>query len=233
MGEDASSEADANASAFNSRGRGRPRVPRLDRARITAAALALIRSGGLQRLTMRALAERLNVSPGALYHHVESRGTVLAWVQEEVSAHLNVSGFGALSLREALAQWAWSYLRFLRAHPALVDVIVAVPVAQTAATSLMYQRIAAAFRTAGWYDRSILPSLSAIETFIFGAALDSVGPENVYEPEPNSGAAVLGDTQAAFAALVQETGEHEHDLVFQLGLDAMLTGLQMRWGDRR
>lgn len=182
---------------------------------------------------MRALADRLEVSASSLYHHVHSRDALLAWVQESISEQLDVSGFGALSLREALAQWAWSYLRLLREHPRLVELIVAVPVSHTARTSRMYGTIVAAFRAAGWYDRSVLPSLSAIETFIFGAAIDSAGPDNVYEPEPSGSAPELGDTQIAFSELVQETGEREHDLVFQLGLDALLTGLQLRWGGQR
>ena len=214
------------------RGPGRPSAPLLGKRRITDAAIRVIRRNGLSGLTMRALAQRLGVAPSALYNHARSRDEVLVWVQEDISKHLNTTGFGTLSLRDALAQWAWSYLRFLRAQPALVDVIVAVPVAQAADTSQMYQRIVAAFRAAGWYDRSVLPSLSAIETFIFGAALDSAGPENVYEPGPGEATAVLGDTHAAFAQLVRETGERERDLVFQLGLDALLTGLQLRWGGR-
>lgn len=230
------------------RGRGRPVHPLLDKRKITAAAMAEIRRGGLQGLTMRALAARLDVSPGALYNHAASRDTVLAWVQEHISGELNVSAFGSGSLRDALAQWAWSYLRFLRTRPELVDLIVAVPVAHTAETSQMYQRIVDAFRAAGWYDRSILPSLSAIETYIFGAALDSAGPENVYEPAPDGRTTPDGrtphngpttpdgrslhDTHAAFAELVLEAGASERDIVFQLGLDALLTGLQMRWGGR-
>ncbi|WP_053385216.1 TetR/AcrR family transcriptional regulator [Leucobacter celer] len=212
------------------RGRGRPRAPLLDKRRITAAAAGLIRTEGLSGLTMRALAGRLGVSAGALYNHAPSRSAVLAWVQEDISEQLNVSGFGSLSLRDALAQWAWSYLRLLRAQPAMVDLIVAVPVAHTVHTSQMYQRIVAAFREAGWYDRSVLPSLSAIETFIFGAALDSAGPENVYEPAPSEHTVALSDTHSAFADLVREAGARERDLVFQLGLDALLTGLLLRWG---
>lgn len=233
------------------RGRGRPRVPVLDKAGITAAAMAELRRGGLRGLTMRSLAARLGVSPGALYNHAASRDAVLAWVQEQVSDELHVSAFGTTSLRDALAQWAWSYLRYLRTRPELVELIVAVPVAHTARTSRMYQTIVDAFRAAGWYDRSVLPSLSALETFIFGAALDSAGPENVYQPAPRepaprertprdaagtgrtAGEGSLGDTQAAFAELVLEAGASERDLVFQLGLDALLTGLQMRWGAAR
>lgn len=224
------------AEATETRGRGRPRVPVLDKAGITAAAMAELRRGGLRGLTMRSLAARLGVTPGALYNHAASRATVLAWVQEQVSDQLNVSAFGAMTLRDALAQWAWSYLRYLRARPELVELIVAVPVAHTARTSRMYQTIVDAFRAAGWYDRSVLPSLSALETFIFGAALDSAGPENVYEPSHDGRSShderSLHDTHAAFAGLVLEAGASERDIVFQLGLDALLTGLQMRWGGR-
>ncbi|SJN09075.1 Transcriptional regulator, TetR family [Leucobacter sp. 7(1)] len=212
------------------RGRGRPRSPVLTMPRITSAASRLVRSQGLSALTMRALATRLGVSVGALYNHVPSRSAVLALLQEEISTQLSLSGFGTSSLREALAQWAGSYLRYLRANPAMVEVIVAVPVSHTVRTSHMYQRIVAAFREAGWYDRSVIPSLSAIETFIFGAALDSSGPDNVYAPVPSGATAALSDTHRAFSELLTETGARERDLVFQLGLDALLTGLQHRWG---
>lgn len=215
------------------RGPGRPRAAVLNRSRITAAASALIRREGFSHLTMRELASRLGVSPAALYNHVDSRNTVLAWVQDDVTAGLNLTGFGSQSLRDALSQWAWSYLRMLRTQPAMVDLIVAVPVAHTLHTSQMYQRIVAAFREAGWYDRSVLPSLSAIETYIFGAAIDSAGPDNVYDPGPDSPNPTLSDTHLAFAELVSETGSRERDLVFQLGLDALLTGLQLRWGAQR
>ena len=215
------------------RGPGRPREPVLHRQRIIVAAVAIVRRSGLSGLTMRALSRRLGVSPSALYNHVPSRDALLAWVQEHVSEQLDASGFGSLSLRDALGRWAWSYLAFLRTQPAMVDLIVAVPVAHTVSTSRMYQRIVAAFRAAGWYDRSVIPSLSAIETFIFGAALDSAGLENIYEPEPGGRTPALRETHDAFAELVRETGGTERDLVFQLGLDAMLSGLQLRWGGKR
>lgn len=207
----------------------------LHEQRIVSAAIELIRQHGLPGLTMRALSRRLGVAPSALYNHVPSRAMLLARVQDHVSEQLDVSGFGSgsVSLRDALSRWAWSYLRFLRDRPAMVGLIVVVPVAHAASTTRMYQRIASAFRAAGWYDRSVIPSLSAVETFIFGAALDSAGPEGVYAPEPSSLAPELTETHAAFAELVREAGEPERDLVFQLGLDAMLAGLQHRWGGRR
>jgi hypothetical protein len=46
------------------------RRPRLTRQRVVAEALAVIAHDGAQALTMRSLAARLGVVPGALYHHV-------------------------------------------------------------------------------------------------------------------------------------------------------------------
>src|SRR5438034_10612821 len=46
------------------------RRPQLTRERIVTEALAVIAQDGVQALTMRSLAARLGVVPGALYHHV-------------------------------------------------------------------------------------------------------------------------------------------------------------------
>ncbi|MBD0283747.1 MAG: helix-turn-helix transcriptional regulator, partial [Thermoleophilaceae bacterium] len=45
----------------------------LSRDRVLAAAHELLADGGLDALTMRALAERLGVRPNALYSHVASK----------------------------------------------------------------------------------------------------------------------------------------------------------------
>ena len=49
------------------------RRPQLTRQRVVAEALAVIAHDGVQALTMRSLAARLGVAPGALYHHVGNK----------------------------------------------------------------------------------------------------------------------------------------------------------------
>lgn len=51
---------------------------------IVAAAQELTRRVGIERLTMRALADALGVSPMATYHHVESRDSLLLLMVEQV-----------------------------------------------------------------------------------------------------------------------------------------------------
>jgi AcrR family transcriptional regulator len=215
------------------RPRGRPREAVLDAERITDAAYAVLRREGARGLTMRAIAARLGVAPSAIYHHLSSRAAVLAAVQERFAAGLDTSGFGTLPLREALSRWAWSYLRRLREHPELVPVIVEVPLAQTPHTSLMYQRVIAGFAAAGWPEESIIASMSVLETYIFGAALDSPSPDDVYAPRSSAQEPLLARTYAAFAASVDDQGERPRDALFRLGVESILTGLYSVWGSGR
>ena len=49
------------------------RRPRLTRERVVTEALAVIAEDGVPALTMRSLASRLGVVPGAVYHHVRNK----------------------------------------------------------------------------------------------------------------------------------------------------------------
>lgn len=215
------------------RPRGRPSTRILDRDRIADAALAEIRASGLPGMTMRSIARRLRVSPSALYNHVASRAAVLALLQERFAANIDATGFGVVPLREALSRWAWSYLTQLRQRPELVPVIVAVPLAHTPYTSLVYQRVVAGFSAAGWPEESIVASLSILETFIFGAVLDSPTPEGVYEPRDPEKSPLLAAASAAFAKTVEERALPPGDMLFEIGLEALLTGMHQLWGATR
>src|SRR6266511_2777528 len=69
------------------------RRPQLTRQRVVAEALAVIAQDGAQALTMRILAARLGVVPGALYHHVRNKeqlqDLVLDGVLAEVDFHVD------------------------------------------------------------------------------------------------------------------------------------------------
>jgi TetR/AcrR family tetracycline transcriptional repressor len=60
----------------------------LTRERVLAAAGELVAERGLGALTMRALAERLGVSPNALYSHVASKTALVDAILDEVLAEV-------------------------------------------------------------------------------------------------------------------------------------------------
>ena len=79
------------------------RRPRLTRERVVAEALTVIANDGVQALTMRSLAARLGVVPGAVYHHVRNKeqlqDLVLDGVLAEVEFDLDSSLRGPSSSR--------------------------------------------------------------------------------------------------------------------------------------
>ncbi len=80
---------------FNAPRNDQDRRPQLTRERVVAEALTVIAQDGVQALTMRTLAARLGVVPGALYHHVRNKeqlhDLVLDAALAEVDGHLDPS----------------------------------------------------------------------------------------------------------------------------------------------
>lgn len=113
--------AEPTSSGAETRARGRP--PRLSREAIVAAALAVVREGGLEALTMRLLADKLGATPMALYRHVGDRDALVLLVVEAALAEL---AFPSDSL-DAIA-WLRTLAHRLRAlgreHTGLMDVLL-------------------------------------------------------------------------------------------------------------
>jgi AcrR family transcriptional regulator len=61
----------------------------LTREAVVAEALAVISSGGVEALSMRALATRLGVVPGALYRHIRSKEQLYDLILDSVLAEVD------------------------------------------------------------------------------------------------------------------------------------------------
>ncbi|MFJ1705985.1 TetR/AcrR family transcriptional regulator [Kitasatospora sp. NPDC088346] len=79
-----SSPASPDPAASGARTRGRP--PRLDRARTVEVALALLDEVGLDALTMRRLADAMDVQAGALYRYFATKQDLLAELADRMLA---------------------------------------------------------------------------------------------------------------------------------------------------
>jgi len=99
------------------------RRPQLTRERVVTEALAVIAHDGVQALTMRTLAARLGVVPGALYHHVRNKeqlqDLVLDGVLAEVDVHLDLS----LPWTEQLKLLAHRLRAVLEDHPGVAGLL--------------------------------------------------------------------------------------------------------------
>src|SRR5262245_64796771 len=110
---------------FRSSERRRKRRP-LDRPLIIRTALELLDEVGLDELTMRTLAERLNVKAASLYRHVHDKDELLALVGDEISGEIPLPRETG-NWRTQLVEAAWNVRRGLLAHRDAARVLANTP----------------------------------------------------------------------------------------------------------
>ncbi|WKV81464.1 TetR/AcrR family transcriptional regulator [Streptomyces sp. SNU607] len=100
--------------------RDRPAKPALTHDAIVAAAVRLMAAEGLQRVTMRRLAQELDTGPASLYVYVAGTAELHAAILEDLLGEVDLaSAAGDGDWRDLLAQVLLSYTRVLFDHPGL------------------------------------------------------------------------------------------------------------------
>jgi AcrR family transcriptional regulator len=99
------------------------RRPQLTRARVVEEALAVIAHDGAQALTMRTLAARLGVVPGALYHHVRNKQQLHDLVLDGVLAEVDLDLDPSLGWPGQLKVLAHRLRQVLEAHPGVAGIL--------------------------------------------------------------------------------------------------------------
>src|SRR5690349_21872708 len=95
----------------------------LTRERVVAEALAVISAEGAQALSMRALATRLGVVPGALYRHVRSKEQLHDLVLDGVLAEVNCQVDPHLAWTEQVKVFARRLRTVLENHPGIAGLL--------------------------------------------------------------------------------------------------------------
>ncbi|WTW92673.1 transposase [Streptomycetaceae bacterium NBC_01309] len=95
-------EAAADGSAAPPRGVVRPRLTLRD---VVLAARAVLTEGGVDALTMSAVATRLGVTPMALYRHVDGRAALLAAVADSVLEEVGAAVDASVPWDDAVVMW--------------------------------------------------------------------------------------------------------------------------------
>ncbi|RNL87570.1 TetR/AcrR family transcriptional regulator [Halostreptopolyspora alba] len=151
---------------------GRPRTPILSREGIRATALALVDRDGLEGLSMRKLAQELDVQAASLYSHYRTKDDLLSEIADEVTLSIDVSGFDHGDWRHGLTVWARSYRDALAAHPNLVPFIAAGPGRREEALRRA-DAVHGALVAAGWSPRYATLIGASTKYLVVGAAMNS------------------------------------------------------------
>jgi AcrR family transcriptional regulator len=95
----------------------------LTRERVVAEALTLIAQQGIEALTMRTLAARLGVVPGALYRHVRSKDQLHDLVVDGVLAEVDCNVNPTLPWTEQIKTLAHRLRNVLEDHPGVAGLL--------------------------------------------------------------------------------------------------------------
>lgn len=204
--------------------RGRP--PRLSRERIVEAALALVDRGGIDGLTMRALARELGVDPMAVYRHVRDKDDLLGAMCDQLLVELppidpegpwesQVRGLAA-EIRDRFA-----------ARPALLPALMSAPV--TPMSLVLASDAVTLLVRAGLTPQDAAAAFGAVFSYVLGFAVIEAAIPPPADRDALRAAAVehLGVEAApphldAAIDLMNSSGD------FEAGIDLLLDGIRAR-----
>ncbi len=220
----------------SSRPTSRPTRPALSRERVLRAAVALADAHGIDAVTMRRLAEAVDVKPMSLYHHLANKDEVVDGMVDAVFAEIELPP-AELGWEEAARLRARSARRVLSAHP------WAVPLLESRrspgpATLRHHDAVIGAYRRDGFDVAMAARAVSVVDAYVYGFVLteaalpfDATDGEQVSKDVEEIMAPMDGDAHPHLAELVTahvlQPG-YSFAAEFEWGLDLILDGLRRR-----
>jgi AcrR family transcriptional regulator len=210
------------------------RRPQLTRQRVVAEALAVIAQDGAQALTMRSLAARLGVVPGALYHHVRNKEQLQDLLLDGVLAEVDVHTDPSLGWPEQLKLLTHRLHAVLERHPGVAAILKTRDPLGPHSLALA-EAFLAPLQAAGFGDREAGLAFFLLLDYTVGFAVSSpatsVNEQRVRDP------AIRARLHEFFRSLPPERfpalvalGEHvwldNRDERFTAGLDVLVDGLE-------
>ena len=206
----------------------------LTRERVVAEALAVIAHDGVQALTMRNLAARLGVVPGALYHHVGTKqqlqDLVLDNVLAEVDVHLDLSS----AWTEQLTLLAHRLRQVLEAHPGVAGILKTRDPLGPHSLALA-EAFLEPLQAAGFADGEAGLAFFLLVDYTIGFAVSSppisVNEQRVRDPATRTQLhqffrSLPPDRFPALVALGEHIWIDNRDERFTAGLDVLVAGLE-------
>lgn len=205
----------------------------LTRERVVAEALTVISADGAAALSMRALAARLGVVPGALYRHVRSKEQLCDLVVDSVLAEVDLGAGHGLAWTGRVAALARALQAVLDDHPGIAALLKtrdplgphSLAVAEAFLTALL---------EAGLPRRQTALAFSLIYDYTLGFALSDRTTVNEQRVQDTATRRQLhaffrslpADQFPAMTALGEHVWADNRDERFTAGLDTLLAGLQ-------
>jgi TetR/AcrR family tetracycline transcriptional repressor len=225
---------------FRSSERRRKRRP-LDRQLIVRTALELLDEVGLDNLTMRTLADRLNVKAASLYRHVRDKDELLALLGDEISGEIPLPREGG-NWRTQLVEAAWNVRRGLLAHRDAARVLANTPpvgpqrlrhidaLLRILRTAGLKKQDAA---RAGYHLNNFVTEFAADEArFAAFADRPGVTRRKMLNEARRQFKSLPADQYPTLVELAEHITEDDQDGLFQFGVDMCLRGIDALVGKK-
>jgi TetR/AcrR family transcriptional regulator, tetracycline repressor protein len=145
----------------------------ISREDVVGAAVTIVGAGGYETMTIRSLADRLGVSPMALYRHIRDKDDLLDEVVDRLLARVWRPSAAEDDADAWLTEAAVKLRRFLVSQPAALHVYLLHPVVSPAALQRMTAMMDV-LRRAGLDEQAARSAYGALHTYTVGfAALEA------------------------------------------------------------
>jgi len=141
---------------------------KLTRTAVVEAATAAIDEDGLDRLSMRAVAARLDVEAMSLYRHVANKGAMLDAVYDGLLGQLEVPS--GLAWDEAVSKVACAFRDLMFAHPRCVPLLASRAGTTPAALKLVTDGVQL-LEDSGFSEDDAIVAFQTVFTFCVGHAI--------------------------------------------------------------
>ena len=205
---------------------------RLSRERVLAAAIAHADNGGFAALSMRKLAEELEVAPMALYRHVADKDDLVDGMVDVVFGEIGLPVAGAdwrtamrrraISVREALVRHRWAIgLLESRRNPGPANL-------------RHHDAVLGSLRAGGFDVEMAAHAYSLLDSYIYGFAGTQMNlPFNRHDAADMAQTMLEPFPRDEYPNLVEIIAEHvmkpgyDYGDEFEYGLELILDGLEM------
>jgi AcrR family transcriptional regulator len=201
---------------------------------VVAEALAVIAHDGANALTMRRLAARLGVVPGALYHHVRNKQQLHDLVLDNVLAEVDLHLDHSLAWTEQLKVLAHRLRQVLDAHPGVAGILKTRDPLGPHSLALA-EAFLGPLQAAGFADREAGLAFFLLVDYTIGYAVSSpatsVNEQRVRDPATRAQLhqffrSLPPDRFPALVALGEHVWVDNRDERFTAGLQVLVDGLE-------
>lgn len=201
----------------------------LNRERLLRGAIAIADSAGIAALTMRSLAQELDVKPMSLYHHVANKEEILDGIIDVVFGEIELPP-PEVDWRSAMRQRAISARHVLARHP------WATPLMESRrnpgpVTLGHHDAVIGILRRGGFSIELIAHAYSLLDSYIYGFALQEAGLPFDKETAPDIAQEMMAEfPSGGYPHLTELAVEHvlqpgyDYGDEFEFGLDLILDG---------